>query len=425
MPKRPIALVTAVVAMHCMSAASAALDLNQHGLSGSWYEPATGGQGLEIETFPDLVAPGTGFIFVSWFTFDYTTSGGADRQRWYTLSGYVASGATSAQLAIAQNVGGNFDAPPTTASVQVGTATLSFASCTQGTLDYMFSDGSGRSGSIPIARITPNVTCVTQGAAPSDADFALSGNWFAPEQAGQGFTVEINPPANFAFVAWYTYSPQGATQGVSGQRWYTLQSAFVPGTRSLPMTIAETTGGLFDTPTSPGPSIKAVGTATLTFQSCSAATLSFAFTGGSSAGAAGNIALSRVVPTPLPPGCSNGSASAAEGFWSGSIGSQTFRDTILDDGTFYLVYSTAGTATHVVQGSSHAESGTITSSDAMDFPIASKGETDQAGLAVTWNSTIQPWPLQRLQRSPSGRTPLPSHWKQETSTSTLGSVKGK
>ena len=37
----------------------AGLDINQHGLTGSWYEAATSGQGLEMEFFPDLVAPGT------------------------------------------------------------------------------------------------------------------------------------------------------------------------------------------------------------------------------------------------------------------------------------------------------------------------------------------------------------------------------
>ena len=40
-------------------------------------------------------------------------------------------------------------------------------------------------------------------------------------------------------------------------------------------------------------------------------------------------------------------------------------------------------------------------------------------------TSIQPIPLQRLQRSPPASSPLPSHWKQETSNSTLGSVKGK
>jgi hypothetical protein len=53
--------------------------MNQHGLTGSWYEPATDGQGFEVEVYPDFVAAGTGSVFVSWFTYD-TTAGGADRQ---------------------------------------------------------------------------------------------------------------------------------------------------------------------------------------------------------------------------------------------------------------------------------------------------------------------------------------------------------
>jgi hypothetical protein len=34
--------------------------LDQHGLTGSWYEPATSGQGIEVEVFPDLAGPGNG-----------------------------------------------------------------------------------------------------------------------------------------------------------------------------------------------------------------------------------------------------------------------------------------------------------------------------------------------------------------------------
>ena len=119
------------------AAVEAALDLNQHGLTGSWFEPATNGQGVEVEVFPDLVAPGTGSVQVSWFTFD-TVAGGADHQRWYTLSGQVVSGQPSAALTIYQNTGGNFNAPPVTNGVPVGTATLSFSTCSSGQLSYHF-----------------------------------------------------------------------------------------------------------------------------------------------------------------------------------------------------------------------------------------------------------------------------------------------
>jgi pseudomonalisin len=276
------------------------VDLNQHGLTGSWYEPATNGQGIEVEVFPDLVSRGTGRVQVSWFTFDTNTMGGAERQRWYTMGGNVSTGAASVTLPIYQNVGGNFNAAPITNSIQVGTATLRFADCDHGTLDYKFTDGSGRSDRIDLTRLTKNVTCVTTGERPVSADFAYSGNWYDPATSGQGLTVEINPLSPVAFFAWYTYAPGGAAAGPSGQRWYTGKSDYAAGARTLAMTLYETTGGLFDAPV-PTPMTLVVGAATLTFQSCIAATLDYAFTGGNNAGAAGQIALTKIGPT--RPGC--------------------------------------------------------------------------------------------------------------------------
>jgi len=273
-------------------------DLNQHGLTGSWYEPATSGQGMEVEVFPDDLTPGTGLVQVSWFTYD-TVAGGADHQRWYTASGPVVTGQPSASLTIYQNTGGNFNAPPTTAGQAVGTATLSFATCSSGQLSYSFSDGTGRTGTIPLTRLTQNVTCATTTPYATNADFALSGNWFDPATSGQGFTVEVNPNSNAIFTAWYTYAPNGVGAGAAGQRWYTALGTFAAGARSLPIQIYENTGGIFNAP--PTTMGQQVGSGTMVFQSCSAATLSYTFTGGSSSGASGTITLSRVGP--VPPGC--------------------------------------------------------------------------------------------------------------------------
>jgi hypothetical protein len=66
--------------------------------------------------------------------------------------------------------------------------------------------------------------------------------------------------------------------------------------------ISETTGGMFDTPTPAGQKTVPVGSGTLAFQSCAAATFSYNFTGGSSSGLSGTINLIRVGP--VPPGCS-------------------------------------------------------------------------------------------------------------------------
>jgi hypothetical protein len=175
----------------------------------------------------------------------------------------------------------------------------SFDTCSTGQLSYTFTDGTGRTGTVPLTRPTQNVTCSITTPYPTDPDFALSGNWFDTATSGQGSTVEVNPNSGTVFLAWYTYSHAGAA-GAAGQRWYTAQSTviFTPGKRSIPVTIYETTGGMFDAPTPPGQKTVPVGSGTLEFQSCSAATLSYDFTGGSSDGLSGSITLSRVGPVP-------------------------------------------------------------------------------------------------------------------------------
>ena len=273
--------------------------LNQHGLTGSWYEPATSGQGFAVEVFPDR-SSGMGRAFVSWFTFD-TVIGGAERQRWYTAQGEVVSGQSHASMTIYQNTGGNFNAAPLTSAQAVGTATLSFDTCSSGQLSYTFADGTGRRDTIPLTRLMPNVTCSVTTTYPTNGDFALSGNWYSAATSGQGMMVEVNPNASALFSSWFTYAPNGASAGAAGQRWYTAQGAFTPGLRTIPVQIYETTGGKFDTPTPTGQATVPVGSGTMAFQSCSAATFDYSFTGGASVGSSGTIALGRVGP--VPPGC--------------------------------------------------------------------------------------------------------------------------
>lgn len=276
--------------------------VNQQGLTGSWYEAAEDGQGFEVEVYPDLVAAGTGLLQGAWFTFDVAPAGGADHQRWYTFNGQAHSGATSVAVTIFQNSGGNFNAPPVTNGVAVGTGTVSFDSCTSGSLDYTFSDGSGRSGSIPMTRITPNVGCAEAAAVKAaNADFALSGNWYDAATSGQGFVFEVNPLSPIVFFAWYTYAPGGQAAGAAGQRWFTGSGTFNAGTHTAPLTLYETTGGVFDTAKPMTQASVAVGTATITFASCTSAQLTFNFTGGANAGHAGMINLTRVGP--VPAGC--------------------------------------------------------------------------------------------------------------------------
>jgi protocatechuate 3,4-dioxygenase beta subunit len=281
------------------AAAAPAPDIDQAGLTGMWYELASSGQGLALEVFPDLNGAGRGAMQGGWFTYDIAPAGGMEKQRWYTFVGAVAAGSNSATMPLYLNTGGNFNAAPVTTAHVVGTATITFSSCTAGTFAYSFNDG--RAATIPITRLASNVTCSTGSARPTHADFALSGNWYNPATSGQGFIVEINPNAPVVFFAWYTYAANGSSLGAAGQRWFTGQGAYIPGSRSMAVTLYETKGGTFDADTPAAQTTTAVGTATLAFSNCSAATLAYNFTSAANAGQAGTISLSRVGS--VPAGC--------------------------------------------------------------------------------------------------------------------------
>ncbi|HKP65656.1 MAG TPA: hypothetical protein VJX31_03435 [Casimicrobiaceae bacterium] len=284
------------VALGPTGTAIALIDLNQEGLTGTWYDPQTSGQGLQVQITPATSADVDGALFGAWFTYDVDAGTTPDTQRWYSLQGGIPLGATSADVVIYQNTGGSFDAGPSTSPVQVGTGTLRFETCERGTLDYAFDDG--RAGSIPLQRVLVNVDCVDT-PTPTDApsDFGLSGAWYDPATGGQGMLVEINPGADAAFIGWYTYQPTGTGADPSGQRWFSAQAPWVLGSTTVDLTVFASTGGAFDSPddtvtTTP------VGTATLTYASCESATLDYAFTEGELAGIQGSIPLTRLGATP-------------------------------------------------------------------------------------------------------------------------------
>jgi hypothetical protein len=231
----------------------------------------------------------------------FAPTGGAEKRRWYTFGGNIAGGASSATVPIYQNTGGNFNAAPITSGQVVGSATITFSSRTEGQLAYTFTDGSGRSGSIALTRLLSNVTCSVTSARPTSVDYALSGNWYNAATSGQGFIVEINPTVPVIFFAWYTYALGGQSQGAAGQRWFTGQANYVVGAKAMVVTLYETKGGAFNTSPTSAQTIVAIGTATLSFSSCTSGTLAYNLTGGANAGQSGTIALVRAGQTPV--GC--------------------------------------------------------------------------------------------------------------------------
>lgn len=281
-----------------VAATAIAPDVDQHGLTGTWYQAATSGQGFSLVVYPGSDTGGQGLISGGWFTYDIAPSGGVEKQRWYTFSGPLQAGRSSATVPIYRNIGGNFNAAPVTQAQEVGSMTLAFSSCTAGEVSYAFTDGSGRAGVIPITRLTDNVTCRTTDERPGNADFALSGNWYSPDTSGQGFIFELNAVTAALAFCWYTYAVNGQAAGVAGQRWYTGQGPFQAGSRQVDLTLYESQGGVFDTAPGAGQSTTAVGSAVLRFVSCTEAQLSFAFSSGANAGQSGQVRVYRLGPSP-------------------------------------------------------------------------------------------------------------------------------
>lgn len=107
--------------------------------SGSWYDPSTGGQGLQITIIP-AGAGDAGLVFAAWFTFDPAgLADDADHQHWFTLQGGLSAATDAAVvLPIYRIIGGALDGAATNDAVRVGTATLTMQGCDAAQLDYAF-----------------------------------------------------------------------------------------------------------------------------------------------------------------------------------------------------------------------------------------------------------------------------------------------
>lgn len=286
------------------------VNLDQVGLTGTWYGQVTSGQGFSLQIFPDILGAGRGLVSAGWLTYSGNTP--PYGQRWYSVQGEADSGSPTASVAIgAPASAGSFDAPPRVSLERVGTATFAFSDCNHGTLAYSFLDNSygisglpyetATRGMIPLTRLTPNTNCTPQGGngIPGSTSL-LSGNWYDPATSGQGVIFDIAPNGNALFATWFTYVPateQNDEPTFRNERWYTLQSGSVPpgATSLVDIPIFYTSNGEFDTPAAVmTPRTVQVGAADITFQSCTAMTLRYHFDNGPS----GTLNLVRLGAAP-------------------------------------------------------------------------------------------------------------------------------
>src|SRR5215471_8695490 len=88
---RGLTLAIAIVSVSLAETAQG-FNMHQHGLTGTWYSPAAGGQGMKLEVYEDAFGPGMGLLYGSWATHAIGWESG---QRWYTFEGIARTGQPS------------------------------------------------------------------------------------------------------------------------------------------------------------------------------------------------------------------------------------------------------------------------------------------------------------------------------------------
>ena len=124
----------------------------------------------------------------------------------------------------------------------------------------------------------------------------LNDAWFDPETSGQGVLVTVLPQSGQLFLGWFTFSPLGeasqaeARLGGSEQRWLTALGPFQE--RVARLTVANSSGGIFDEPDSRIEFDTDYGDLRAEFEDCNRMRLHYTLP---TSGLTGVIALQRVV----------------------------------------------------------------------------------------------------------------------------------
>ena len=286
-------------------------NLSQFGLGGTWYNPATGGQGIVLSSmWVQGNWTSTTTLFGGWFTYVPDATPATGGQRWYSFQGDADPSTTVASLDLYESTTGRFGAPPIVATSRIGSVTLAFDDCTHGTMTYHFDDRRVADGSFALVRLTGSTGCTRTGDInPSlGTNNRFTGAYYDPAASGQGFMIDVSATQHTLFGAWYTYATDA---GADNRRWYSLQADFpvsadalsnptAPGdfevlrVQSVPL--YSSVGGEFGASTPV--TTTEVGNVDIAFDYCLNMTLTYRFTAGENQGYNGPRTLRRLGPVP-------------------------------------------------------------------------------------------------------------------------------
>ena len=173
------------------------------GITSAWFDPTHDGEGFLLE----MLANNSAVMY--WFT--YNTEG---EQDWYVAFGEVRGNRIvfpSLLRVSGGEFGPGFDPTKITEEV-VGSASFLWTGCDEGDMSYQIGAQHGR---MQIVRATHlmGLDCGTPQMQPVSEAALLSGSWYDPTHAGEGYNVEALEDGRVV-VYWFSYDPEGK------RRWF-------------------------------------------------------------------------------------------------------------------------------------------------------------------------------------------------------------
>lgn len=267
------------------------------GYAGAWFDPASPGQGMQLE-----VIPSAGLLGVGWYTYGTNAGAGANHE-WLVGTGALAGDAATVALFRAR--GGRFAAAGAATLEPAGTVTIRFEECTRARASYVLAGTPERRGEIALSRLTSAAYCdafrrlgdgaLSALATPANAgdfEYGHGGSWSDAGATQQGFVLEPDPASRTMVASWYTFDPADAREPREVPTWYTAQGPLAGARAEL--TVYRTTGGALASPDAVR--TEAVGTLVLEARSCGAIDARYVMRLSDGTTREGTHALQRVAP---------------------------------------------------------------------------------------------------------------------------------
>jgi hypothetical protein len=202
------------------------------GTSAAWFDPAHDGEGFMIE----MLAGGRAVLY--WFTYDFE-----GRQDWYIAIGTV-QGRRILFPELLRVSGGEFGPgfdPSGISETVVGSAAFTWTGCNSGFMDWTLAaeHSKERHGRQELSRLSQvmGVDCGRPVGVAERKEAGLSGSWYDPSHAGEGYTLQVLSDGR-VLVYWFSFDPQGE------RRWFFGVGAIENG-RLVFGDMLTTQGGIF------------------------------------------------------------------------------------------------------------------------------------------------------------------------------------